>query len=185
MNILYASTEIIGVLPKSTSNISAVLPKYRHIPKVLSDKMVYIMHFYINIGWRSQYCGIYKTDTENGTVYFVENEYYFGEGSAVYAGEAFENEKYSYFARGVLEMRPKIGILPDLIHTLDLKSAKICTMLEEHYRENEYYSNIKCVATLHNLKYRAPDFFYAPDTVRFWQGDTYSGIPDKEYIYEN
>ena len=186
MNILYAAMDGFFNLPAGEGQNSAVVPKYRTLPRVYSDKMKYIMHFFMNIGWRSQYCGIFKTVTGGGTVYFIENEYYFGEGCTVHGGEAFEDERNSYFARAVLEMLPKIGIKPDIIHALDMRSAKICSMLETHYKKSGYYGDIKSFVTVRNIKPCKPDFFYFPENVQFWQSGTYSDISCEEYekIYE-
>ena len=41
------------------------------------DKLEYVTNYSVPVGWRSQYCGLFKADVDGVTYYFLDNEYYF------------------------------------------------------------------------------------------------------------
>lgn len=43
----------------------------------MKKKISYIDNFKVQVGWRSQYCGVLTTDLNGVTYYFLDNEYYF------------------------------------------------------------------------------------------------------------
>ena len=74
MKVLFAASEcvpfvktggladVVGALPKEILkngvDVRVILPLYREIPKSWRDKMTHKLYFYVNLGWRRQYCGI-------------------------------------------------------------------------------------------------------------------------------
>ena len=87
------------------------------------------------------------------TYYFVDNEYYFARGSIYGSGDE-EGERFGYFCRAVLETLVHIGFQPDLIHCNDWQTGMIPALLKTHYRDNEFYKDIRTVYTIHNLRYQ-------------------------------
>ncbi|NLJ40762.1 MAG: glycogen synthase, partial [Clostridiales bacterium] len=64
-------------------------------------------------------------------------------------------ERFAFFNRAVLESLPKIaGFRPDIIHCHDWHAALIPMMIEEDYKDNPFYKDIKTVLTIHNLKHQ-------------------------------
>lgn len=142
VNILYA----VGRTPDyqncggNGEKVFYVMPKYGGLPETFTNGMKYIMHFYINIGWRSQYCGVFRKTNDRATFYFIDNELYFGDSA--YLQESYGIERYTFFSRAVLEMLPKVGLKPDIINISGWESALIPLMLKK-YKSNPYYSGIE------------------------------------------
>jgi starch synthase len=168
LNVLFASSEVFpfaktgglgdvaGSLPKGISklgiDIRVIMPKYKTIPQQYKDSMEYIGFIYVDISWRHQYCGIFKLIHEGVTVYFLDNEYYFNRDELY--GSYDEAEQFTFFSKALIEALPLIGFKPDIIHCNDWQTGVVSLLLKAKYMYNPYYSNIKTVFTIHNLKYQ-------------------------------
>ena len=91
MKILYAASEaapfaksggladVAGALPKALvrDGIDArvVMPLYGDLK--FKDTLTYVTNFSVPVGWRSQYCGLFKAERDGVVYYFIDNEYYF------------------------------------------------------------------------------------------------------------
>ncbi|MDU1528225.1 MAG: glycogen/starch synthase, partial [Gemella haemolysans] len=68
--------DVIGSLPKALQdeNVEArvVLPLYSSIDRQKYD-LKYKQHIFINLGWRTVYCGIFETQVNGVTYYFIDN----------------------------------------------------------------------------------------------------------------
>ena len=169
MKILFAASEcmpfvktggladVVGTLPnvlaRSGEDVRVILPKYSAIAQKYKDEMKDLLYFFVNLGWRRQYCGIQTLERDGVTYYFVDNEYYFARGSIYGSGDE-EGERFGYFCRAVLEALVHIGFQPDLIHCNDWQTGMIPALLKTHYRDNEFYKDIRTVYTIHNLRYQ-------------------------------
>lgn len=128
MNIIYASSEgypfvktgglgdVIYSLPKELSkdkdlNISIFLPYYNTIKYSDKYNIEYVTNFYVNLGWRNQYCGIFKTTLNNITYYFIDNNYYFDRAKPY--GDYDDGEKFAFFSKAVLESIFKLNLYPE------------------------------------------------------------------------
>ena len=54
-----------------------ILPKYACMKQEWKDKMDYITHFYMDLGYKNCYVGIMHMEYEGIQFYFIDNEYYF------------------------------------------------------------------------------------------------------------
>lgn len=167
LNVLFASSEVIpfaktgglgdvaGSLPKAISklgvDIRVVLPNYKSIPQQYKTDMEYIGYIFVDLSWRHQYCGIFKLVREDVTYYFLDNEYYFGRNELY--GDFDEAEQFTFFSKAILEMLPLIGFKPDIIHCNDWQTGIVSLLLQANYKK-DYFSKIKTVFTIHNLKYQ-------------------------------
>lgn len=168
LKILFAASEVVpfaktggladvaGSLPKALKKLGAdirvVMPKYKTIPQSFADKMENIGYMYVNMGWRRQYCGILKLKHEGVTFYFLDNEYYF-KRDGLY-GYNDEGEQFTFFSKALIEMLPIIDFQPDIIHCNDWQTGIVSLLLDAHYKQHDFFSNIKTVFTIHNLKYQ-------------------------------
>ena len=91
-NILFATSEAVpfiktggladvaGSLPKYFDkryfDIRVILPKYACMKQEWKDKMDYITHFYMDLGYKNCYVGIMHMEYEGIQFYFIDNEYY-------------------------------------------------------------------------------------------------------------
>ena len=94
-NILFASSEcvpfiktggladVVGSLPKEFDkekyDVRVVLPKYTCMKQEWKDKMEYITHFYMDLGYKNCYVGIMQMEYDGIKFYFIDNEYEFAE----------------------------------------------------------------------------------------------------------
>ena len=62
-------------LKKKGEDVRVILPLYKCIDGKYRQMMHYITNIYVNIGWRSQYCGVFSMVYEGATFYFIDHEY--------------------------------------------------------------------------------------------------------------
>ena len=114
MKILYAASEaapfaksggladVAGALPKALvrDGIDArvVMPLYGDLK--FKDTLTYVTNFSVPVGWRSQYCGLFKAERDGVVFYFIDNEYYF-KRSGLY-GFYDDGERFAFFSRAIL-----------------------------------------------------------------------------------
>ena len=168
MKVLFATSEacpfaksggladVCGALPKALRKrmvgARVVLPLYGAIGDEMRSKMTFVCNITVPVSWRMQYCGVFEAH-ENGVIYyFIDNEYYFKrDGLYGYYDDA---ERFTFFSRAVLEIIPHISFKPDIIHCNDWQTALIPVYLNEMYRHDSFYSDIKTVFTIHNIQYQ-------------------------------
>lgn len=168
INVLFASSEVFpfaktgglgdvaGSLPKAISmlgvDIRVVMPNYGSIPQQFKNTMDFLGFVYVDLSWRHQYCGVLRLVYEGITYYFLDNEYYFNR-SDLY-GDFDQAEQFTFFSKAVLEMLPIIGFKPDIIHCNDWQTGVVSLLLKANHRDNPFYSKMKTIFTIHNLKYQ-------------------------------
>lgn len=169
MHVLFAASEcvpfiktgglgdVVGALPKALKDenvqVSVILPKYQDMPSEFSDKLTFLRHIDVPVGWRRQYCGIHYFDEEGIRYFFLDNEYYFKRHGCY--GYYDDGERFAFFSRAVLEALAYLDEKPDVIHCHDWQTGPICALLKSgHYKDNPFYQNIRTVFTIHNLKYQ-------------------------------
>ena len=166
MNILYAVSEAVpfvktggladvaGSLPKALraqgEDVRVILPLYSAIGEKWRLKMNFCFYTYINLGWRRQYCGVFRLDMDGQIFYFLDNEYYFKRNS-IY-GEYDDGERFAFFSKAVLEVLPSLDWKPDIISCNDWQAALIPIYLSQS--SSDFLENIKSVYTIHNIEYQ-------------------------------
>lgn len=168
MKVLFAASEalpfamsggladVAGALPKALRRrlvgCRVIMPLYSSISEELKNNMKFICHITVPVSWRRQYCGIFEAHIDGVIYYLIDNQYYFKrDGLYGYYDDA---ERYAFFSRAVLEVIPYIGFTPDIIHCNDWQTAMIPVYLNEMYKSNELYKEIKTVFTIHNIQYQ-------------------------------
>ncbi len=160
--------DVIGSLPKTLSrtgnDVRVILPKYKGIPEDFKDKMKELKYFYVNVGWRNQYCDIEEIKMNNVTYYFVDNEYYFKRDNLY--GYYDDGERFAFFDRAVLDAIKELDWKPDVIHCNDWHCGMIPALYKLEYINDNFYLNIKIVYSIHNLLFQGifppevlPDLF--------------------------
>lgn len=168
MNILYVAAEaapfiktggladVAGSLPRSIKklghDIRVAMPLHSSIGGKYKKEMKKIHEYYIDLNWRRQYVGVMELKLKDVTFYFLDNEYYF-KRKAPY-GEFDDGERYAYFSKAITSLPKEIGFKPDVIHTNDWHTALVNLFVYEFQKGDSYYSDIKKVFTIHNLKYQ-------------------------------
>lgn len=166
MNILYVISEaypfiktgglgdVAGSLPRSINenavDCRVVIPLYSDIPEVFRSKMSYITNFLVPVGWRQQYCGVFKTRVNDTTYYLLDNEFYF-KRPGVY-GYQDDGERFAFFSRAVIEMIKYIDFNPHILHANDWPTALVPIYKRLIYGDLLEYKMIKTVFTIHNIR---------------------------------
>lgn len=196
MKILYACSEAVpfvktgglgdvaGSLPMALNEAGqdtrVIMPLYRCIPAEYKEKMQYINHIYIDMGWRKQYCGVFELIHDGVKFYFLDNEFYFN-GDKPYDYIHLDCEKFIFFSKAVLSILPTIGFKPDVINCNDWQTGAIPVFLDT-FRDNPFFANIKTVMTIHNLKFQGrwdfdkikdfmgiSDYYFTEDKLEYYK----------------
>ncbi|HAE52864.1 MAG TPA: starch synthase [Ruminococcus sp.] len=168
MKILFAASEAVpfaasggladvaGSLPKAIASkgheCCVVIPKYRDIPEKLLEDAEFIANLTVDVSWRKQYCGIFRTERDGVTCYFIDNDYYFNRDGLY--GFYDDCERFVFFDRAVLEMLRYIGFKPDIISCNDWQTALIPVYYNIYYKYQQGFDNIKISFTIHNIEYQ-------------------------------
>jgi starch synthase len=200
-NILYATSEAVpfiktggladvaGALPKCFDkryfDVRVVLPKYACIKQEWKDKMEYVTHFYMDLGYKNCYVGVMTLEYEGVRFYFIDNEYYFS-GGKPYDGGFWDQEKFAFFSKAVLSILPVIDFRPQIIHCHDWQTGLIPVYLHDSFQQNPFFWNIKTVMTIHNLKFQGvwgiqpikdltglSDYYFTSDKLEAYQDANY------------
>ena len=194
MKVLYCSSEAVpfaasgglgdvaGSLPAALCEegveVRVVMPLYGQTKEKYADQLEYVTNFNVLLGWRTQYCGVFKLEQNGVVYYFLDNEYYF-KRKGLY-GHYDDGERFAFFSKAILELLVNIDFEPDIIHTNDWQTALVNLYINVFYRHMPKFYNIKTVFTIHNIAYQGQ---YGLDI-----NDAVLGIPH-EYVnqleYEN
>ena len=149
--------DVTGSLPgyfdRARYDVRVILPKYLCMEERWRGQLRFLCHFYVRLGWRCQYAGIFCAERDGITYYFVDNEFYFA-GDRPYHHIHEDVEKFAYFSKTVLEALPFLDFCPDVIHCHDWQTGLIPVFLRTFYGDEAYYSGIKTVFSIHNLKFQ-------------------------------
>ena len=151
--------DVLGSLPAAIkkelgedADVRVVMPLYSAVKPIWREQMTDAAIFTVRLSWRCQYCGVKKLMKDGVTFYFIDNEYYF-DREKLYGYED-DGERFAYFSKAILDMMPEIDFYPDVLHLNDWQTALTATYLHRVYKDNEAYSNIKTVFTIHNIEYQ-------------------------------
>ena len=151
--------DVMEALPAALSRIEGnevvlILPYYNKIKTNEKYVTEQVAQFRVQLGWRQQYAGVYKLmNREDGvTVYFIDNEYYFGGRTGAIYGDMDDGERFAFFSRACLDAMASVGFIPDVIQCNDWQCAPIPVYLKALY--HEAFPNTRCMYTIHNIEYQ-------------------------------
>ena len=181
--------DVVGSLPKNFNkdefDVRVMIPNYKCISGEYKNNMKYVTHYYMELNWRSQYVGILQMEFQGIQFYFIYNEYYFS-GEKPYGNIYEDIEKFAFFSRAALSVLPLIDYKPDIIHCHDWQTGLIPVYLKERFKEGEFFSSIKSIMTIHNLKFQGiwdmkvvmditglPAYYFTPDKLEAYGDANY------------
>ena len=151
--------DVMEALPAALSRIEGnevvlILPYYNKIKTNEKYVTEMVAQFRVQLGWRQQYAGVYKlTNREDGvTVYFIDNEYYFGGRTGAIYGDMDDGERFAFFSRACLDAMIAVDFIPDVIQCNDWQCALIPTYLKAVYHPQ--LPKTRCMYTIHNIEYQ-------------------------------
>lgn len=178
----FASTgglgDVLGSLPAaiaredSSNDVRVVLPLHSKITSFWIDQMIPVASFEVHLAWRVQHAEVKMLKKDGVIYYFIANDYYFNRPN-VY-GEFDDGERYAFFCKAAVEMLPRIGFTPDLLHANDWQAALSIIYL----RKQQNYPNTRTIYTIHNIEYQGkfPKSIIG-DVFSLWETD----LPELEY----
>jgi starch synthase len=151
--------DVMEALPAALARIPGnevvlILPYYnkiKHNAKFPTEK---VGELRVQLSWRQQYAGIMKLQgREDGvTVYFVDNDYYFGSRTGAIYGDMDDGERFAFFSRACLDLMKEVGFIPNVIQCNDWQTAPIPTYLKAMYSDS--FRDTRCMYTIHNIEYQ-------------------------------
>ena len=147
--------DVAYALPKELNKegyeTRVICPLYKDIPQKYKDTMEKVCDFTVPVGWRNQYCGLFRTELDGTVFYFLDNEFYFLRGGAY--GYYDDGERFAFFNRGVLEAIFRMDdFAPDILHINDWHTGMIPVLMHHFYYGTKAFC--KTLLTIHNLKFQ-------------------------------
>ena len=148
--------DVIGSLPKALQDegveARVILPLYASIDREKYN-LEYRQHIFMELGWRTVYCGIFETEVDGVKFYFIDNEQYFNR-PGVY-GQDDDGERFAFFSKAALEILPHVEYKPDIVNANDWHTALSVIYLDDFKaRGLKYYSEMKSVISIHNIEFQ-------------------------------
>jgi starch synthase len=175
--------DVAGSLPKELTrlghDVRVVMPGYKEI----DTDFKYVTDFPVDMGDRAETCiiregGIPYSDYKAVPIYFVGNyHYYHRDGIYCYSDDA---QRFILLCKAALELLPRIGFKPDIIHCNDWHTGPVCLLLKEKYCKQDFYKDIATVYTIHNLEYQGN---FSSETVYFLNLDEDIFTSEKTEFY--
>ncbi len=161
--------DVAEALPKElarvgTNSVTLFLPFFKNVKYNPEIKTKFVKSFFVDLSWRRQHVGLFKAEnTDNNlSVYFIDNEYYFGR-DGIY-GYPDDGERFAYFSKAILESLLELKIVPDIIHCNDWQTGLVPIFLHSFYQKK--LGRAKVVFTIHNIEYQGKcDPYFLGDTL--------------------
>ena len=136
------------------NEVALFLPYYKKIKENPQFRTELVKQFYVNLGWRQQYCGVLRLldRTDDVQVYFLDNLQYFGDREGAIYGAGDDGERFAYFSKACLDALVALDFIPDIIQCNDWQTALVPTYLASQYYP--LFPGTKCMFTIHNVEYQ-------------------------------
>ncbi len=159
--------DVMEALPSALARIDGnqvvlLLPYYKKILDNPAFETELVAQFYVALGWRQQYAGIYKLKNraDGVQVYFIDNLYYFGNRAGAPYGAGDDGERFAYFSKACLDALVALDFIPDVIQCNDWQTSLVPVFLKSQYYP--FFPKTRCMYTIHNIEYQGwagGDFF--------------------------
>lgn len=187
--------DVSGALPQVIKDLGhevrVMLPKYASISerKFKIHDVLRLKEIEIPIGRRIERASIKSSILSNTKgkvqVYLLANDNLFGRDGLYTNPDTKKDypdndERFIFFARGVLETLKRLDWQPDIIHCNDWQSGLIPAYLKTLYKNDKFFEGTKTVFTVHNMAYQGsfpyssfeksglPKEVFNPEGVEFW-----------------
>ena len=159
--------DVMEALPAALARIPGnevvlLLPYYKKIKDNPAYETEQVDHFDVALGWRQQFCGVQrlKNRTDGVTVYFIDNDYYYGARPGPIYGDGDDGERFAFFSKACLETLSVLGFVPDVIQCNDWQTALVPVFLKAWYAEK--FPCTRTMFTIHNVEYQgwADGYFF-------------------------
>lgn len=135
-------------LVKEGHEVSIILPYFKQIKNKNIDA-TYLGYDYVDLSWRHQYIGIFKTVIDGINYYLIDNEQYFGRDNLY--GYDDDGERFAYFSLAAQKIIAKLSLQPDIVHVHDWQAGMLPVLMRVRPIE-EHKSHY--VLTIHNPAFK-------------------------------
>ncbi|MCL2497522.1 MAG: glycogen synthase [Symbiobacteriaceae bacterium] len=148
--------QVVGSLPAAlrrvepTLEIAVVAPLYQAVFAHYGAALEHVGTVEVNLAWRTKGCGIYRTQRDGITYFFLDNSDYFNRENCY--GYYDDGERFAFFSQAVLAALEAMQFVPEVIHCHDWQTALIPIYLKTLYREK--YPQMRSIFTIHNIEYQ-------------------------------
>lgn len=163
--------DVAYALPKALKanghDVRVFLPKYLQLEQqYLNDGK-----FHGSVEFRGEVFNIVSILVNSVTVYLVENQAFF-ERDSLY--ECWDKDmQFAIFSEIVLLALKKLDFQADIINCNDWQTGLLPFLLNERYKKDLFYINMKTVYTIHNLRYQGHFDRRSLDYLDYYFEDSY------------
>ncbi len=173
MHILLVSSEVVpfaktggladvaGALPRALAGlgveVTVALPRYRSIDGARFGLRKIHDGVRVPVGDRQETLAVFEAPMPGGRALLLGHEGFFGrDGLYQEKGQDYPDnfERFTAFARGVLETVRALGLAPDLLHCNDWQTGLIPPYLKTLYAADPVLGKAGTLFTVHNLGYQ-------------------------------
>ena len=180
--------DVVGSLPKcfdkNEYDVRVVLPKYMCMKREYKSQMQYITHFYMDLGWRSQYVESWEWSmTGFSFILWIIDISQAPSPTETFLMRILKN---LHFSKAALSLLPSVGFQPDIIHCHDWQTGLVPVFLKAFCYADEFYNHMKTIMTIHNLKFQGvwdlktvqnitglPSYYFTPDKLEAYGDANY------------
>jgi glycogen phosphorylase len=146
--------EMVGELPRALKalghDVRVAMPLYRWIPRAALQPA--LDAFPVPLNSAQENAIVRQGQLSDVPIYFIDNPRLFDrEGLYMYPDDA---ERFIFFCRAALEMLPRLGWQPDVIHSNGWQTALVPNWLRTLYASNPAFQRTATVYTIHNLAHQ-------------------------------
>ncbi|MDN3609589.1 glycogen synthase GlgA [Vibrio ostreicida] len=170
LSILFVVSEVEGLiksggladvahaLPKALDeldqDVRLTLPAYRQIPNI--DCAPVLLTTQLDLWPHTEY-KVRQLESAGVTAYAIDCEKYF-DRSEMYAedNQAYSDngERFAFFSAACLDMLPKLGFQPDIVHANDWHTGLVPFLINHRYRKAGFFSQTKSIFSIHNAVFK-------------------------------
>ncbi|PMJ93456.1 glycogen synthase GlgA [Vibrio sp. 10N.261.55.A7] len=170
LSILFVASEVEGLiksggladvakaLPEALQNlkqdVKLAIPAYSQIPNIAEANVLLSTKLE---SWPHTEYQVVETAVGGVPVYAIRCDKYFdrkemyAENNQAYADNG---ERFAFFSAASLDMLPKLGFKPDIVHANDWHTGLVPYFLTVRHQRDEFYHSIRSVISIHNAVFK-------------------------------
>ncbi|GLT17671.1 glycogen synthase [Vibrio zhanjiangensis] len=170
LSVLFVASEVEGLiksggladvakaLPEAlvtlNQDVRIALPAYQQISHL--EKATVLLDTQLEHSPHTEY-RVLELRISNVVVYAIDCPKYFNR-SEMYAvnNRAYSDngERFAFFSAASLDMLPKLGFRPNIVHANDWHTGLVPYLLKYRHRQSEFYAEMKSIMTVHNAIFK-------------------------------